>query len=230
MCRSGDEDHPRRCGENACRLAKSLFVHGSPPRMRGKPNSATRAVITCRITPAGAGKTEGVYLFAPPKEDHPRRCGENIVCGNSDYNVKGSPPQVRGKLAASVFFTASVGITPAGAGKTITLTAWTLHSPGSPPQVRGKPQYVSRDAMPDRITPAGAGKTLSGCRITSSYADHPRRCGENFYASVVLAFASGSPPQVRGKLPKPARLRNLFRITPAGAGKTCRRGRCSTGR
>ena len=66
--------------------------------MRGKRNASYHSARFGRITPAGAGKTEGVYLFAPPKEDHPRRCGEN----RHRYI---SPPH-------------TCGITPAGAGKT----------------------------------------------------------------------------------------------------------------
>ena len=72
-----------------------------------------------------------------------------------------------------------------------------------------------------RITPAGAGKTLLNAIQYALGEDHPRRCGENFYASVVLAFASGSPPQVRGKRKDMIHLDSHQRITPAGAGKTC---------
>ena len=51
------QDHPRGCGENydrCCMLTESV---GSPPRMRGKPESATAFVRMLRITPADAGKT-----------------------------------------------------------------------------------------------------------------------------------------------------------------------------
>ena len=219
MCRSGDEDHPRRCGENACRLAKSLFVHGSPPRMRGKPNSATRAVITCRITPAGAGKTEGVYLFAPPKEDHPRRCGENRASMDPFTANNGSPPQVRGKHNATHQSIADNRITPAGAGKTRRdrkgeITTWdhprrcgenptaqttTFLPTGSPPQVRGKLHPTEGTLSAFRITPAGAGKTSLVTTACNGAPDHPRRCGENYWRQLRCLCWAGSPPQVRGK-------------------------------
>ena len=71
-------DHPRRCGENLPFRGFSPRQLGSPPQVRGKPNSDTRAVITCRITPAGAGKTRQPPLNSRNRWDHPRRCGENF--------------------------------------------------------------------------------------------------------------------------------------------------------
>ena len=96
----------------------------------------------------------------------------------------GSPPQVRGKLAVSGFFTAPDGITPAGAGKTSVIIYEYIRGwdhprrcgensaayrrravdEGSPPQVRGKLNPNVRSKIPVRITPAGAGKTLQARR------------------------------------------------------------------
>ena len=91
----------------------------------------------------------------------------------------GSPPQVRGKLSAYAQIGQLQGITPAGAGKTISLcpdraiardhprrcgenpqTGYAgRYSTGSPPQVRGKLGRALGMAGFGRITPAGAGKT-----------------------------------------------------------------------
>ena len=112
---------------------------------------------------------------------------------------------------------------------------------GSPPQVRGKPNHMCIVCLPTGITPAGAGKTACSVPSSASSRDHPRRCGENFIATLLLSAEGGSPPQVRGKLltisrrtgiirgsppqvrGKPNRKRpngRINRITPAGAGKT----------
>ena len=72
-----------------------------------------------------------------------------------------------------------------------------------------------------RITPAGAGKTNEMKRNIYKDGDHPRRCGENQTAGSVSRGSPGSPPQVRGKRGKRLRLSASWRITPAGAGKTC---------
>ena len=111
-------DHPRRCGENDGKWGKKSQFAGSPPQVRGKREDRRNAQTVSGITPAGAGKTSiGAFCPNVPR-DHPRRCGENIINGNSDYNIEGSPPQVRGKHRLKACESPNAGITPAGAGKT----------------------------------------------------------------------------------------------------------------
>ncbi len=157
-------------------------------------------------------------------------------------SIRGSPPQVRGKLTAIPLSARSMRITPAGAGKThagwgdnlldkdhprrcgenvIAICTQSVDM-GSPPQVRGKP--VTKQLWPRRvgITPAGAGKTgfaSPSCRILK---DHPRRCGENSTRNRRCFVSLGSPPQVRGKLSCGISGGSGAGITPAGAGKTLR--------
>ena len=76
MCRN-IEDHPRRCGENLMSLLSLLEILGSPPQVRGKPREAGGMKQSCRITPAGAGKTYFFGKILKIEQDHPRRCGEN---------------------------------------------------------------------------------------------------------------------------------------------------------
>ena len=56
-----NEDHPRRCGENAVKLEAVHQAEGSPPQVRGKPLCCRHRDLRSRITPAGAGKTWAVY-------------------------------------------------------------------------------------------------------------------------------------------------------------------------
>ena len=139
----------------------------------------TCAIRACRITPAGAGKT---YLDMPDwakAEDHPRRCGENVMTANLREWRHGSPPQVRGKHPPQLVRRRFPGITPAGAGKTVnivynfavigdhprrcgensSINTKIPAYPGSPPQVRGKLVRTGDYAYVAGITPAGAGKT-----------------------------------------------------------------------
>ena len=132
------EDHPRRCGENLFVPDGQEIADGSPPQVRGKQLFTGKLNSNFRITPAGAGKTPPKARFIPLSQDHPRRCGENLI-----YCI------VSG---------ASAGITPAGAGKTeckqnrhyfngdhprrcgenaLTKIHYDTEH-GSPPQVRGK--------------------------------------------------------------------------------------------
>ena len=152
------KDHPRRCGENNCIRQLHDCGMGSPPQVRGKPKSSGRLRRTSRITPAGAGKTNGEIKALTACWDHPRRCGENSRSPTRNQTFSGSPPQVRGKRKSLFANSHGSRITPAGAGKTsicrhaaaiakdhprrcgenVLPRLYAVPVPGSPPQVRGK--------------------------------------------------------------------------------------------
>ena len=151
-------DHPRRCGENSSSDALSPSLAGSPPQVRGKRPHLGGFFCAHRITPAGAGKTCRNSKYRQVKKDHPRRCGENYSEEIEMEKIKGSPPQVRGKLFGKTSERERRRITPAGAGKTLSPSPYTAavsnhprrcgenlltygynsSNMGSPPQVRGK--------------------------------------------------------------------------------------------
>ena len=151
-------DHPRRCGENRAFCGRYGAAEGSPPQVRGKPKPIITGSSTSRITPAGAGKTLRKIVYQCTREDHPRRCGENISTASHAVGFPGSPPQVRGKPISDTPSSRIWGITPAGAGKTAAVTISIVYPSdhprrcgenlgcvrcfysikGSPPQVRGK--------------------------------------------------------------------------------------------
>ena len=114
----GRADHPRRCGENAPFLRRTVRRPGSPPQVRGKLAAFHAAPAARRITPAGAGKTHRGVLRSCRRKDHPRRCGENEMQIITARVSEGSPPQVRGKPERAFYCPLVLGITPAGAGKT----------------------------------------------------------------------------------------------------------------
>ena len=237
-------DHPRRCGENHRTTSFLRQRMGSPPQVRGKLCRKMAATNRAGITPAGAGKTVAHLLYQIRRKDHPRRCGENEISVSYQVHQKGSPPQVRGKLVSVAYAVCVPRITPAGAGKTVglllTLTIKKDHprrcgenegvylfappKRGSPPQVRGKPVSECASIMDSRITPAGTGKTPACIQYCRSHEDHPRRCGENQHVRMHDRQGQGSPPQVRGKLCCFTSPTKGSGITPAGAGKTRKRG------
>ena len=90
-------DHPRVCGEKWPSNTLLTGISGSPPRMRGKGESACTGPCRPGITPAYAGKSI-------PKATN-RRCSE------------GSPPRMRGKEVLVNTSHFLIGITPAYAGK-----------------------------------------------------------------------------------------------------------------
>ena len=134
-----------------------------------------------RITPAGAGKTRFTVKLCPTRQDHPRRCGENVSLSAICFLRSGSPPQVRGKPAHTSAARCMHRITPAGAGKTVLLEFAPLRvqdhprgcgenvfcvsndgfARGSPPRMRGKLRTGDYSYVAVRITPADAGKTTA---------------------------------------------------------------------
>ena len=152
----------------------------------------------------------------------------------------GSPPRMRGKPFVSLFASTHTRITPADAGKTSNPTfkppALQDHprgcgenatssmsfgrSTGSPPRMRGKQGRNSLSLAEGGITPADAGKTILPHHLLSCLQDHPRGCGENASAHLLVWSRIGSPPRMRGKLPSCCSPFVKFRITPADAGKT----------
>ena len=71
------EDHPRVCGENFAAQVPEAKGMGSPPRVRGKPDSLRHGFHRAGITPACAGKTSSRACLDCLLKDHPRVCGEN---------------------------------------------------------------------------------------------------------------------------------------------------------
>ena len=109
---------------------------------------------------------------------------------------------------------------PRGCGENITPLNLTYPCTGSPPRMRGKLSHSATALFGARITPADAGKTARASRDRQTKRDHPRGCGENFFACRNDGFARGSPPRMRGKLAVRPLGRHQERITPADAGKT----------
>ena len=72
--------------------------------MRGKDSGDADAAIAAGITPACAGKREGLDFAALELEDHPRLCGEKSITSRVVFWMVGSPPPVRGKVVLLAAF------------------------------------------------------------------------------------------------------------------------------
>ena len=126
--------------------------------MRGKGALVTVERVKTRITPAYAGKRKSPLAAMWLTGDHPRVCGEKGRGYIKIWNEWGSPPRVRGKDTNDANTGATVGITPAYAGKScrspqgagrawdhprvcgekMMATAEAKAMEGSPPRMRGK--------------------------------------------------------------------------------------------
>ena len=149
---------------------------------------------------------------------------------------------MRGKVACKDGSAITFRITPAYAGKSVTVgscVAPTGDHPrvcgekapslsgcgscqGSPPRMRGKVTLLYALADKEGITPAYAGKRLYDQMLAQAGRDHPRVCGEKRMYAMHPARAWGSPPRMRGKGCFVIILGHHFGITPAYAGKSSR--------
>ena len=130
-------DHPRVCGEKYSPLIGRVRHVGSPPRMRGKEDSADESKSNKRDHPRVCGEkhSQRAYCISywdhprvcgekrdfsrhPPfLQDHPRVCGEKMMVRPCLRLKSGSPPRMRGKGQTRCEVIMEFGITPAYAGK-----------------------------------------------------------------------------------------------------------------
>ena len=127
-------------------------------------------------------------------------CGEHTTLKVKAISYKGSSPHVRGALPFAVGADVDVGIIPACAGSTRSLTFQSMSSRdhprmcgehaqgfdtgcltlGSSPHVRGALLAWRLDAVARGIIPACAGSTAGPIGRWSRRWDHPRMCGEHW--------------------------------------------------
>ena len=152
---------------------------GSPPRRRGKGVDRKIALLRYGITPAWAGKRQGMTSSVRHPWDHPRVGGEKLRMGFLRGLVLGSPPHGRGKAFSVLRRQFRFRITPAWAGKSAPArarrekpqdhpraggekrlrSAVRSSSTGSPPHRRGKAKQQAYEQLQSGITPAQAGKS-----------------------------------------------------------------------
>ena len=176
-------DHPRMRGEDPAGQSSRPRVAGSPPHARGRHSLPPVAVVSFRITPACAGKTQCSVSVPDLSGDHPRMRGEDLFRLLAEPFFTGSPPHARGRRTTCGVRQCRNGITPACAGKTFSLTPMCFVPPGSPPHARGRPAPLRPSRRGSRITPACAGKTAGQSNQTNLRRDHPRMRGEDCSSS-----------------------------------------------
>ncbi len=213
-------DHPRVCGEKKSSTNAVFGPLGSPPRMRGKEPIPLCTTRTVGITPAYAGKSRFCPSSHSTSWDHPRVCGEKTTAAEPLVGVGGSPPRMRGKVLQPIRPLDHLGITPAYAGKSVSLSSQVCQGvdhprvcgekfprpllvlclSGSPPRMRGKAPNGMRPLKPSGITPAYAGKSGARRLPHPERWDHPRVCGEKVFRTILATTTWGSPPRMRGKV------------------------------
>ena len=115
-------DHPRVCGEHSIALSLTLRFLGSSPRMRGARVLGVAAHDEVGIIPAYAGSTPRASAPGASSWDHPRVCGEHEWHSDVVTAAQGSSPRMRGALHLLGLHALALGIIPAYAGSTPSLS------------------------------------------------------------------------------------------------------------
>ena len=110
---SSSRDHPRMGGEKKSSRCCTSIGLGSPPRRRGKGVDRKIALLRYGITPAWAGKRQGMTSSVRHPWDHPRMGGEKTHEQQLRAAYEGSPPRGRGKNGEFVRLVEPHRITPA---------------------------------------------------------------------------------------------------------------------
>ena len=124
--------HPRSRGENPMRSRTLAAASGSSPLTRGKRLHQDPFVMTVRLIPAHAGKTQcsSARLSALPA--HPRSRGENVHGCVDDDGAGGSSPLTRGKRTQGRCLMHDLRLIPAHAGKTLAIRYGVQANPAHP--------------------------------------------------------------------------------------------------
>ena len=109
------------CGEKRKASSLDFEEEGSPPHVRGKAHFSHKSFQNIGITPACAGKRLKSSERLKTGWDHPRMCGEKLCFSLIITYKKGSPPHVRRKGLVCGWYDHRHGITPACAGKSISV-------------------------------------------------------------------------------------------------------------
>ena len=116
------------------------------------------------ITPARAGKTQGVADGFRYARDHPRSCGKDLRSCCAKSGMRGSPPLVRERQNVE-FSGATYRVDhPRSCGKDGAVEEFGMLYAGSPPLVRERQLLRTESRRDVGITPARAGKTVHAYR------------------------------------------------------------------
>ena len=178
-CTSWRGDHPRVRGEHLAKGVRETNLEGSSPRARGALINEPLPDPDEGIIPACAGSTVVPTLCDCAHGDHPRVRGEHDRSARLRLRVQGSSPRARGALPAKRPSQRDVGIIPACAGSTRSVSIF-LTRPWDHPRVRGEHTFAESSLE----TPRGSSPRARGAPV-----DHhvPK-----FWAGIIPACAGST--------------------------------------
>ena len=110
--------HPRSRGEHHMKSRMFPMMVGSSPLARGTRLHSDRRHLCCRLIPARAGNTAGLWWKTAPSPAHPRSRGEHVGVVGDEQVGFGSSPLARGTPIGSYSGLLISRLIPARAGNT----------------------------------------------------------------------------------------------------------------
>ena len=203
--------------------APTLYLLGSPPRVRGRLGLIDWFHNRRRFTPACAGQTTCMAWRESYFAVHPRVCGADEPLVGENHFATGSPPRVRGRRALRHDKPPTTTVHPRVCGADPFCQHFGASVTGSPPRVRGRRLAAVTLSDRRRFTPACAGQTPLSSGVPHFLSVHPRVCGADRKVTAKTKAVIGSPPRVRGRLSGAQDTTRRRRFTPACAGQTPRK-------
>ena len=211
------------------------------PACAGNSSAARRDRCSVAVHPRVCGElARGCQHRGCVASVHPRVCGELAVTLAAAAAAIGSSPRVRGTLRPSRtayqngrFIPACAGnsrparrgtpappVHPRVCGELTSRSTETVVRTGSSPRVRGTPCLATWPCRGSRFIPACAGNSPASPNTPTSYAVHPRVCGELLRPTALASAHAGSSPRVRGTREVAVRGERHRRFIPACAGNS----------
>ena len=191
---------------------------GSSPRVRGTGVRLDARGRRNGIIPARAGNRRGSRRSRAGCRDHPRACGEQGLAAKQVGIHLGSSPRVRGTAAITRNRRCRLGIIPARAGNSFTVSAISA-SVRDHPRACGEQVALADDVGEEE----GSSPRVRGTADNARAAVHgigiiPARAGNSRLMHHNSSSDTGSSPRVRGTGAVAVMERVVDGIIPARAG------------
>ena len=147
--REHEEKHPHVCGEDNAQSANVAALAETPPRVWGRPFTASIFQPSSRNTPTCVGKTTSQRVDQATYKKHPHVCGEDKAAVPPRNKNSETPPRVWGRLRRIRQNIITYGNTPTCVGKTPDV----VHSVSGD---RKHPHVCGEDGRWWRLSPRGA--------------------------------------------------------------------------
>ena len=231
--------YPRVCGGTWSDLAGEQIAEGLSPRVRGNPFTGGGGGSDGGSIPACAGEPWPGASLRYRCRVYPRVCGGTPFRVQSNDNVPGLSPRVRGNPLPRPVKRQCAGSIPACAGEpwssppalaksrvyprvcggTLGGIGGEHRELGLSPRVRGNPAKYANAERPHGSIPACAGEPAFHRYVVSISGVYPRVCGGTDPIICPGIRAPGLSPRVRGNLPRRPLPRPCHGSIPACAGE-----------